>query len=90
MVVVDPASKISQGVRIFTLDTGRLPQETFQMMDVMRERYGAAVEILRPGSFYGPCRARESAPRCREAAGEPNRSDRQRLHQNRHAWYLAV
>jgi len=51
MVVVDPASKISQGVRIFTLDTGRLPRATFQMMDVVRERYGAVVEILRPVSF---------------------------------------
>lgn len=51
MVVVDLASKISQGVRIFTLDTGRSPQETFQIMDVVRERYGAVVEILRRVSF---------------------------------------
>jgi len=33
---------------IFTLDTGRLPQETYDLMDATRKRYGVKVEVLFP------------------------------------------
>lgn len=34
--------------RIFTLDTGRLNQETYDCMDAIRERYGIQVEVFFP------------------------------------------
>lgn len=48
MVIVDMAWRISADIRVFTLDTGRLPAETYRMIDTVRERYGIQVEIVRP------------------------------------------
>ena len=48
MVILDIASRISPSVRIFTLDTGRLPEQTYQMMETVRERYGVTVETASP------------------------------------------
>jgi adenylyl-sulfate kinase len=48
MVILDLASRITSEVRVFTLDTGRLPDETYQMMETVRQRYGVAVEIVFP------------------------------------------
>jgi len=48
MVVVDLAARISPAVRIFTLDTGRLPEETYRIMETVRTRYGIAVEVVAP------------------------------------------
>jgi phosphoadenosine phosphosulfate reductase len=48
MVIVDLASRISSSVRVFTLDTGRLPEETHRMMDMVRDRYGISVELVLP------------------------------------------
>ena len=50
MVVLDIAHKINPKVRVFTLDTGRLPQETYEMMDRVRDRYGITLEVLFPDS----------------------------------------
>jgi phosphoadenylyl-sulfate reductase (thioredoxin) len=48
MVLVDMAVRIDPGVRVFTLDTGRLPEETHQMITAVRSRYGISVEIVTP------------------------------------------
>ena len=48
MVIIDMAARISPGVRAFTLDTGRLPDETYQMVEAVRERYGICVEMVSP------------------------------------------
>ncbi|MEX2263324.1 MAG: phosphoadenylyl-sulfate reductase [Bryobacteraceae bacterium] len=48
MVIVDMASRISGDIRVFTLDTGRLPEETYQMMETVRDRYGISVEPVFP------------------------------------------
>jgi len=48
MVIVDMASRISSSVRVFTLDTGRLPDETYVMMETVRRRYGITVELVFP------------------------------------------
>jgi phosphoadenosine phosphosulfate reductase len=48
MVIIDLASRIDPQVRVFTLDTGRLPEETHFMMDKVREQYGLAVEVVHP------------------------------------------
>lgn len=48
MIVLDMAARIAPDVSVFTLDTGRLPEETYQMIETVRERYGVAVEIVCP------------------------------------------
>jgi thioredoxin-dependent adenylylsulfate APS reductase len=48
MVVLDMAACIEPKVRVFTLDTGRLHQETYDMMDRLRDRYGVHLEVLFP------------------------------------------
>lgn len=35
-------------IRVFTLDTGRLNQETYDCMDAIRERYGINIEVYFP------------------------------------------
>ena len=37
--------------RIFTLDTGRLNQETYDCMDAMRARYGVSIEVYFPDAL---------------------------------------
>lgn len=48
MVVLDMAWRIDPSVRVFTVDTGRLPQETYQLIDQVRDRYGMNVEVYFP------------------------------------------
>ena len=47
VVVIDLLSRIKPQVKIFTLDTGRLPEDTYELMDRIRDRYG--LEIM---SFF--------------------------------------
>jgi len=44
MVIVDMACKLRPGVRVFTLDTGRLPAETAVMIEMVEARYGVRIE----------------------------------------------
>ncbi len=48
MVLIDMAWRINPGVRVFTLDTGRLPAETYSLFEEVRERYGIHVEFEFP------------------------------------------
>ena len=45
-VIIDMMFKINSESRLFTLDTGRLPQETYNTMDEIRKRYNTKIEIL--------------------------------------------
>ena len=47
-VLIDMASRAGIGVRVITLDTGRLPQETHDMIDRVRDRYGIRVDVIVP------------------------------------------
>lgn len=47
-VVMDMMLKINPKFRFFTLDTGRLPQETYDIMDVVRKKYNISIEVLFP------------------------------------------
>ena len=47
-VLIDMAARIRPDVRVLTLDTGRLPQETHDMIDRVRDRYGIEVEVVSP------------------------------------------
>jgi len=48
VVVIDMLMKINQKARIFTLDTGRLNQETYDVMDEIRKKYNTDIEITFP------------------------------------------
>jgi phosphoadenosine phosphosulfate reductase len=48
MVLIDMLLKIDPGARIFTLDTGRLPQETYNVIDATRQKYGARIDVFFP------------------------------------------
>ena len=62
LILIDMAVKINPAVRVFTLDTGRLPPETYEVMEEVRRRYGINVELVYPDaaeagsmtSLYGP------------------------------------
>jgi len=48
MAIVDMAWRIDPSIRVFTLDTGRLPPETYTLFEEVRERYGIDVEFEVP------------------------------------------
>lgn len=53
VVLIDMMVKVSKehglgDVEIFTLDTGRLPEETYKLMDKIREKYGVNLEVYFP------------------------------------------
>jgi phosphoadenylyl-sulfate reductase (thioredoxin) len=51
-VLVDMMHRIAGSeFRIFTLDTGRLSQETYDCMDAIRQHYGIAVEVYFPDAL---------------------------------------
>lgn len=47
-VLTDMLSRVAPGLAVFTLDTGRLPQETYDVLAATRERYGLSIEVLFP------------------------------------------
>ena len=48
VVVIDMIMKINPKARIFTLDTGRLNQETYDVMDEIRKKYNMNIEAMFP------------------------------------------
>jgi phosphoadenosine phosphosulfate reductase len=48
VVLVDMAAKIGGKFRVFSLDTGRLHPETYQLLDKVREHYGVSIEAYFP------------------------------------------
>src|SRR6476619_7954865 len=51
MAILDMAWRIRPDVRVFTVDTGRLPQETYALIDRVRQHYGLEVETYFPDSL---------------------------------------
>jgi thioredoxin-dependent adenylylsulfate APS reductase len=47
-VLIDMASRIRKDVTVLTLDTGRLPQATHDMIDRVRDRYAIDVQVVAP------------------------------------------
>lgn len=45
-VLVDMAWRIDPAIRVFTIDTGRMPQETYDLIELVREKYGIGVEVF--------------------------------------------
>lgn len=47
-VLTDMLARLTPQPHLFTLDTGRLPQETYDLIDATRKRYGIRIEVLFP------------------------------------------
>lgn len=47
-IVIDMIAKINPKAKIFTLDTGRLPEETYDVMERIREKYKIPIEVYFP------------------------------------------
>lgn len=48
VALIDMWWRIDRDVRVFTLDTGRLPEETYDVMERIRQRYGIAITTYFP------------------------------------------
>ncbi|WP_337173011.1 phosphoadenylyl-sulfate reductase [Paludisphaera sp.] len=52
LVLIDMACQINRDVRVITVDTGRLPQETHDLIDRVRQKYGIEVEVRYPEAAH--------------------------------------
>lgn len=50
MVLIDMISKLGNPLTVFTLDTGRLHEETYEIMERVRSKYGLSVKVYFPNS----------------------------------------
>jgi phosphoadenosine phosphosulfate reductase len=50
VVLIDILMKVDPKIKIFTLDTGRLNEETYQLMDEIRRKYGIQIHSYFPKS----------------------------------------
>ncbi len=50
VVIIDILTKFEPKIRIFTFDTGRLNEETYQVMDEVRQKYGIQIHSYFPNA----------------------------------------
>jgi phosphoadenosine phosphosulfate reductase len=62
MAILDMAWRLDPNVRLFTVDTGRLPQETYEMIETIRARYGIEVEVFFPDAAQVESMVRRHGP----------------------------
>ncbi len=48
VVVIDMIAKVAPGIRVFTLDTGRLHDETYEVIERVRVKYGVVIQSYFP------------------------------------------
>jgi len=48
VVLIDMARKLNPGIRVFSLDTGRLHAQTYRFMEKVRDHYGIDIEFMLP------------------------------------------
>ncbi len=51
VVLIDMLCKITPTPHIFTLDTGRLNQETYALMDAIRDKYNIKIRVMFPDTI---------------------------------------
>src|SRR3954447_6407007 len=61
-VVIDIAHAIDPAVRVFALDTGRLPEETYQTAERVRQKYGLTIEWQFPDHVRVEALLRDKGP----------------------------
>lgn len=47
-VLTDMICRVNPSTQIFTLDTGRLPEETYNLIDQTKKKYGISIRVLFP------------------------------------------
>jgi phosphoadenosine phosphosulfate reductase len=53
VALIDMAYEIDPEIKVFSVDTGRLPQETFELIEQLRDRYpGLELELLSPNADH--------------------------------------
>lgn len=52
LVLLDMAHQINPNVRVITVDTGRLPQETHDLIDRVRDKYKIEIEVRYPEAAH--------------------------------------
>ena len=62
IVILDLLTEIVPRPRVFTLDTGRLPEETYALIERVRERFGVDVEVFAPDPFEVEAMVAEGGP----------------------------
>jgi len=60
VVLIDLISKNTPNIQIVTLDTGRLPQQTYDVMDACRAKYGLNIQVFFPDTAEVEQMVRES------------------------------
>jgi thioredoxin-dependent adenylylsulfate APS reductase len=48
VVLIDMAWRLNRDVRVITIDTGRMLQETYDVIEAFRKKYGIQTEVLSP------------------------------------------
>ncbi|GGE72544.1 phosphoadenosine phosphosulfate reductase [Streptosporangium jomthongense] len=48
VVLIEMAHKLTDNLKVFTLDTGRLHPETYEFIERVRKHYGIGIEVLFP------------------------------------------
>src|SRR5262249_28217986 len=48
VALIDMAWRLNSDVRVITIDTGRMPRETYEVIDAVRKKYDIPVEVLFP------------------------------------------
>lgn len=61
-VLIDMASHINSDVRVMTIDTARMPQEQYDIIQTIRDRYGINVEMLFPEASAVETLVRRNGP----------------------------
>ena len=51
MAILDMAWRVRPDVRVFTVDTGRMPAETYDLMEQVRDRYNMQIEVYYPDAL---------------------------------------
>ena len=73
MALLDMAWRLDPNIRVFTVDTGRLPAETYELMERVTEKYKLQIEVYypdpeAPGAAHPPARRQ---PLLQERAESP-------------------
>lgn len=62
MILLDLAWRTGLPFRAFTVDTGRLPEETYTILEDVQQRYGIAIEIVTPDPAETSAMMQEHGP----------------------------
>jgi len=98
MVLTDLISKHGFGIEIITLDTGRLPEETYELAQNAFKRYGSAIRMIAPDSDelqawtlqHGPNGFYQSVERRRECCAVRKVAPLKRALAGKRAWLAGL